>query len=109
MGFFALRLIPTGEELTFDYQFQRFGESAQKCYCGSENCRGYLGAAKQNDSAIRSDMFVPSLINTRERKVKRRGDDVDLIVSYLCGIGLVIIILYSLKEKSMMLWVVLGA
>ena len=35
-----------GEELTFDYQFQRFGEAAQLCYCGSDNCRGYLGVTK---------------------------------------------------------------
>jgi hypothetical protein len=48
-----------GEELTFDYKYQRYGfvvcmfefvkryvccrEEAQKCLCGSEKCRGTLG------------------------------------------------------------------
>ncbi|XP_019853842.1 PREDICTED: histone-lysine N-methyltransferase SETD2-like isoform X2 [Amphimedon queenslandica] len=72
VGFFALRHIPAGEELTFDYQFQRFGESVQKCYCGSETCRGFLGA-KQTTDVVRSDMYFP----TRDRKAKRRCDDAD--------------------------------
>ncbi len=41
-----MKSISPGEELTFDYQFQRFGEAAQLCYCGSDNCRGYLGVNK---------------------------------------------------------------
>ncbi|CAI8025463.1 Histone-lysine N-methyltransferase SETD2 [Geodia barretti] len=46
IGFFTVRDIQEGEEITFDYQFQRFGDVAQKCYCGSANCRGYLGQSK---------------------------------------------------------------
>ncbi|KJX99388.1 histone-lysine N-methyltransferase ASH1L like protein [Zymoseptoria brevis] len=34
--------IMTGEELTYDYNFDNFGESAQKCYCGAATCRGTL-------------------------------------------------------------------
>lgn len=44
VGIFALRDIVAGTELTFDYQFERFGPKKQKCYCGESNCRGYLGA-----------------------------------------------------------------
>nr|7EA8_L Chain L, Histone-lysine N-methyltransferase SETD2 [Homo sapiens] len=43
VGFFTTKLVPSGSELTFDYQFQRYGKEAQKCFCGSANCRGYLG------------------------------------------------------------------
>lgn len=35
--------IMTGEELTYDYNFDNFGETRQPCYCGAKNCRGYLG------------------------------------------------------------------
>uniref|UniRef100_A0A6F9DWB6 [histone H3]-lysine(36) N-trimethyltransferase n=1 Tax=Phallusia mammillata TaxID=59560 RepID=A0A6F9DWB6_9ASCI len=50
VGFFSIRNIDKGEEITFDYQFERYGKEAQKCYCGSSNCRGYLGKApSEND------------------------------------------------------------
>uniref|UniRef100_A0A2C9JLJ7 Histone-lysine N-methyltransferase n=1 Tax=Biomphalaria glabrata TaxID=6526 RepID=A0A2C9JLJ7_BIOGL len=45
VGFFTRKPIKKGEELTFDYQFEHYGEP-QKCYCGSENCRGYIGLVK---------------------------------------------------------------
>lgn len=43
VGFFSVRFIKKGEEITFDYQFQRYGKEAQKCFCESENCRGWIG------------------------------------------------------------------
>lgn len=43
IGFFSTRTINRGEELTFDYQYQRYGKEAQKCFCGSKNCRGWIG------------------------------------------------------------------
>ncbi|KXS11000.1 SET domain-containing protein [Gonapodya prolifera JEL478] len=43
IGIFTTKFIARGEELTFDYQFQRYGHEAQKCFCGSSNCRGYIG------------------------------------------------------------------
>jgi hypothetical protein len=48
VGIFALRDIKKGEEITFDYQFERFGAFRQKCFCGSENCRKYLCAKPTN-------------------------------------------------------------
>uniref|UniRef100_H3AEJ3 [histone H3]-lysine(36) N-trimethyltransferase n=1 Tax=Latimeria chalumnae TaxID=7897 RepID=H3AEJ3_LATCH len=52
VGFFTTKLVPAGAELTFDYQFQRYGKEAQKCFCGSANCRGYLGG--ENRVSIRA-------------------------------------------------------
>ncbi|XP_018429703.1 PREDICTED: histone-lysine N-methyltransferase SETD2-like, partial [Nanorana parkeri] len=52
VGFFTTRLVPKGAELTFDYQFQRYGREAQKCFCGSANCRGYLGG--ENRVSVRA-------------------------------------------------------
>mgnify|MGYP002621418380 CR=1 FL=1 len=38
------RPITTGEELTYDYNFDPFcAKNVQKCLCGSANCRGVLG------------------------------------------------------------------
>ncbi|NXG07810.1 SETD2 methyltransferase, partial [Sakesphorus luctuosus] len=52
VGFFTTKLVPSGSELTFDYQFQRYGKEAQKCFCGSAHCRGYLGG--ENRVSIRA-------------------------------------------------------
>ncbi|KAI5640686.1 SET domain-containing protein [Phthorimaea operculella] len=49
IGFFSKRDIVAGEELTFDYQFQRFGKVAQRCYCGADACRGWIGAEPDSD------------------------------------------------------------
>jgi len=38
------RPIMSGDELTYDYNFDPFSaKNVQKCLCGSENCRGVLG------------------------------------------------------------------
>eukprot|EP00818_Percolomonas_sp_WS_P009026 CAMPEP_0117443380 /NCGR_PEP_ID=MMETSP0759-20121206/4665_1 /TAXON_ID=63605 /ORGANISM="Percolomonas cosmopolitus, Strain WS" /LENGTH=1387 /DNA_ID=CAMNT_0005235353 /DNA_START=283 /DNA_END=4446 /DNA_ORIENTATION=- len=53
IGIFALKDIQKGEELTFDYGFERFGGVGQKCYCGSENCRGVIQAKKKDKKAAK--------------------------------------------------------
>lgn len=50
MGIFTLRKIAAGEELTFDYKFERYGEKAQNCYCGESVCQGYIGRSKSSDN-----------------------------------------------------------
>lgn len=43
MGIFAGdEGVMTGEELTYDYNFDNFGSSKQQCHCGSATCRGFL-------------------------------------------------------------------
>ena len=43
MGVFAGEAgLQTGQELTYDYNFDNFGTTHQRCYCGAETCRGYL-------------------------------------------------------------------
>lgn len=44
IGIFALKKIKVGEEITFDYKFERFGMEKQKCLCGSVNCCKFLGS-----------------------------------------------------------------
>ncbi|KAI4337862.1 hypothetical protein L6164_016231 [Bauhinia variegata] len=53
IGLFALRDIKQDEEVTFDYNYVRvFGAAAKKCYCGSPQCRGYIGGDPLNSEVI---------------------------------------------------------
>jgi SET domain-containing protein len=43
IGIFALRDVPPGEEMTYDYQFEHYGlhtgSGSSRCRCGAANCR----------------------------------------------------------------------
>jgi hypothetical protein len=43
MGLFATKDIAKNTELTFSYNLDAFYDNVQECYCGSENCRGFIG------------------------------------------------------------------
>ncbi|KAI6188919.1 Histone-lysine N-methyltransferase SETD2 [Aphelenchoides besseyi] len=55
VGFFAIKDIKVGEEIVFDYQFERFGKRAQKCYCGAATCRGYISSSNNDDEIVEDD------------------------------------------------------
>lgn len=56
IGLFTNRNIAPGEELTYDYNFQSASKTAMvKCLCGAENCRGFLGSRKNDDTCSDSD------------------------------------------------------
>lgn len=55
IGFFSKRTILAGEEITFDYQFQRYGKEAQKCYCEASVCRGWLGEEPDDEDDEEDD------------------------------------------------------
>ncbi|KAG5682231.1 hypothetical protein PVAND_011596 [Polypedilum vanderplanki] len=59
VGFFSIRDINRGEEITFDYQFQRYGKEAQKCFCESEKCRGWIGENPMSDEEVEVDDAKP--------------------------------------------------
>lgn len=43
VGIFAIRDIPAGTELTFNYNLECRGNERITCACGSRNCSGYIG------------------------------------------------------------------
>ncbi|KAL6449934.1 LOW QUALITY PROTEIN: SET2 Histone-lysine N-methyltransferase [Candida maltosa Xu316] len=52
MGIFAKRDIERGEEITFDYNVDRYGAQSQPCYCNEPNCIKFLGGKTQTDAAL---------------------------------------------------------
>ncbi|CAE6458751.1 unnamed protein product [Rhizoctonia solani] len=59
MGVFAKRDIEENEELTFNYNVDRYGHDPQKCYCGESNCVGFLGGKTQTD--VRANEMLGAL------------------------------------------------
>ena len=53
MGIFAFRKVQAGEELTFNYNVDRYGAEPQPCYCGEANCTGYIGGKTQTERATK--------------------------------------------------------
>ncbi|KAK3818777.1 MAG: hypothetical protein J3Q66DRAFT_282237, partial [Benniella sp.] len=79
IGIFASQDIPTGAEISYDYNFSSFsGAQKQKCRCGAPNCRGYIG---ERISKNKEPAHVPSTQSSgraakkadgRKRKAGRR-------------------------------------
>lgn len=49
--------VGTGEELTYDYNFDNFGDAAQVCYCGTSACRGTL-SRRLNANELKKQRIV---------------------------------------------------
>ncbi|ANB13852.1 histone methyltransferase SET2 [Sugiyamaella lignohabitans] len=86
MGIFSKRDIIKGEEITFDYNVDRYGTQAQPCYCGESNCIGILGGKTQTEAAATKlpQLIVDVLDLTRQdekqwlsiaKKFKKDGRD----------------------------------
>lgn len=64
--------IMTGEELTYDYNFDPFSsKNVQKCLCGSANCRGILGPkSKEAKIPKQPAKTVKATVKAGKRKLK---------------------------------------
>ncbi len=52
IGLFTLKDIPAGTELTFDYNFERYGDKPVKCLCGTPACRGLIGGERETADTV---------------------------------------------------------
>lgn len=86
MGIFSKRQISPGEEITFDYNVDRYGSEAQPCYCGEANCIGFLGGKTQTEAASKlPQLLVEALeldasdedkwVATTKKKRKKKTDE----------------------------------
>lgn len=71
--------IMTGEELTYDYNFDPFSaKNVQECRCGSDNCRGVLGPKPKPPVKETIKEAVKAGVKAGKRKLKELlGDDED--------------------------------
>ncbi|KDR78396.1 hypothetical protein GALMADRAFT_65042 [Galerina marginata CBS 339.88] len=84
MGIFAKRNIQMHEELTFNYNVDRYGHQAQECFCGEPMCVGYIGGKTQTDIATMDDLYLDALGITDEEDLmelkgtkKKKGKKID--------------------------------
>ncbi|KAH3677642.1 hypothetical protein WICMUC_001745 [Wickerhamomyces mucosus] len=64
MGIFSKRRIIKGEELTFNYNVDRYGADSQACYCGERNCIGFIGGKTQTDAASLLPQFISEALGS---------------------------------------------
>uniref|UniRef100_A0A0C9R0R9 [histone H3]-lysine(36) N-trimethyltransferase n=1 Tax=Fopius arisanus TaxID=64838 RepID=A0A0C9R0R9_9HYME len=92
IGFFNRRFVAAGEEITFDYHFQRYGKEAQKCYCEAPTCRGWIGDTPDEEQ----EKTEKKEKREREDKKKKRevkksymeDEDLEEEIDKLCSCGL---------------------
>lgn len=75
------RPIMTGDELTYDYNFDPFSaKNVQKCLCGEPNCRGVLGPKPRE---VKPPKAAPKItakdLANAKRKLKELGLDKHII------------------------------
>lgn len=74
MGIFSQRDIFKGEELTFNYNVDRYGNEAQPCHCGEPNCVGQLGGKIQTDIGGMRNLYIEALgIVDEVERLQARG------------------------------------
>lgn len=78
IGLFTLRDVKAGEELTFDYNFERYGDKPMRCYCMSKKCRQYIGGTQETQSVVA--VAEPEDVTNDPEPVMVREDETDAIV-----------------------------
>ncbi|XP_063802675.1 histone-lysine N-methyltransferase ASH1L [Pseudophryne corroboree] len=76
IGLYALKDMPAGTELAYDYNFHSFNmEKQQLCKCGFERCRGIIGGKSQrmNGQTNKGNHLLPSHRRLGRSKEKRKS------------------------------------
>ncbi|EXX61939.1 Set2p [Rhizophagus irregularis DAOM 197198w] len=97
IGIFALRNVRENEELTFDYNADRYGSQAQKCHCGESNCRGVIGGTKETNLNIKDEAEIEAELTEPIRSIDEVKQFINLMYKSLEQPSMVRPILYRLK------------
>ncbi|XP_071441808.1 histone-lysine N-methyltransferase NSD2 isoform X2 [Hetaerina americana] len=92
VGLFALRDIPAGTELTFNYNLQVIGTDRRPCLCGASNCVRFIGAkvkSEQEESNSETTLALSSKKTKANGKVKKLEKSSKILanVCVTCGHG----------------------
>ncbi|EIE89509.1 hypothetical protein G6F46_003760 [Rhizopus delemar] len=77
IGIFTNRGIKAGEELTFDYKFERYGAQAQVCYCGEFACKGFIGGSFKNSDSPRTKTVSSKILTNTDDEEDDDDDNND--------------------------------
>uniref|UniRef100_A0A673KEY7 Histone-lysine N-methyltransferase, H3 lysine-36 specific n=1 Tax=Sinocyclocheilus rhinocerous TaxID=307959 RepID=A0A673KEY7_9TELE len=87
VGLFALEDIPTGVELTFNYNLECLGNGKTVCKCGAPNCSGFLGVRPKNqpssDDKVRKLKKKVAVKRKSQLEVSKERED----ECFFCGDG----------------------
>ncbi|XP_061462753.1 histone-lysine N-methyltransferase ASH1L isoform X2 [Rhineura floridana] len=73
IGLYALKDMPAGTELTYDYNFHSFNvEKQQLCKCGFDKCRGIIGGKSQRANGLLSKTNQPVTTQRRPSRSKEK-------------------------------------
>ncbi|XP_074079384.1 histone-lysine N-methyltransferase ASH1L [Macrotis lagotis] len=73
IGLYALKDMPAGTELTYDYNFHSFNvEKQQLCKCGFDKCRGIIGGKSQRMNGLTSKSSQPMTTHRRPGRSKEK-------------------------------------
>jgi [histone H3]-lysine4 N-trimethyltransferase ASH1L len=69
--------IMTGDELTYDYNFDPFSQkNVQECRCGSSNCRGVLGPKPKDERKSKAEKKLGTSTTSKFAGAKRKLADI---------------------------------
>lgn len=93
IGFFNKKFISAGEEITFNYHFQRYGKEAQKCFCEAPNCCGWIGDTPEEEKE-KIEKKEKREKDSRKKKEEKKSmdymedEDLEEEIDKLCSSGL---------------------
>ncbi|XP_015186803.1 PREDICTED: probable histone-lysine N-methyltransferase CG1716 [Polistes dominula] len=93
IGFFIKKFITAGEEITFNYHFQRYGKEAQKCFCEAPNCCGWIGDTPEEEKEKIEKKEKREKDSRKKKEEKKPTDymedeDLEEEIDKLCSGGL---------------------
>ncbi|GMH36489.1 hypothetical protein BSKO_04357 [Bryopsis sp. KO-2023] len=88
IGLFALKDIRKGTELTFDYNFERYGDRPMQCYCGTPSCRGYIGGSQETGADVNVDSDEDGDDSEEEPVPIMLEEDVDPVMASILNKGI---------------------